>query len=130
MSEIVETKTENDFQESPKPQNEKRLSGKNSFSKNIPFYLILLPAVITVFMMQYLPMFGLLIAFKDYSAKAGIFGSPWAEMGGFANFVTIFETPAFMDAVWNTLWLNILSLLFPRPHYFGTLNQRGRAYGL
>ncbi|MBQ2741026.1 MAG: sugar ABC transporter permease [Clostridia bacterium] len=115
MSEVVETKTEVDFTESPQPQNPKRLSGKNSFSKNIPFYLILLPAVITVFMMQYLPMFGLLIAFKDYSAKAGIFGSPWADMGGFANFVTIFETPKFMDAVWNTLWLNVLSLVFSFP---------------
>ena len=115
MSEVVETKTEVDFKESPKPQNQKRLSGKNSFSKNIPFYLILLPAVVTVFMMQYLPMFGLLIAFKDYSAKAGIFGSPWADMGGFANFYTIFTTPAFMDAVWNTLWLNVLSLIFSFP---------------
>lgn len=115
MREVVETKTEVDFVKSPKPQNQKRLSGKNSFSKNIPFYLILLPAVITVFVMQYLPMFGLLIAFKDYSAKAGIFGSPWADMSGFANFVEIFETPAFMDAVWNTFWLNVLSLLFSFP---------------
>lgn len=115
MSEFVETKTESVTQQEVDPNHPKRLSGKNSFRKNIPFYLILLPAVITVFMMQYLPMFGLLIAFKDYNVRAGIFGSPWAEMGGFANFAYIFKTPAFMDAVWNTLWLNLLSLLFSFP---------------
>ena len=127
MREVVETNI--DSCPKDEPNHSKRLSGKNSFSKNIPFYLILLPAVITVFMMQYLPMFGLLIAFKDYSAKAGIFGSPWAEMGGFANFIKIFETPAFMDAVWNTLWLNVLSLLFsfPAPIILALLiNEIGR----
>ncbi len=113
MREVVETKIES--QQNCEPNHSKRLSGKNSFRKNIPFYLILLPAIITVFMMQYLPMFGLLLAFKDYNVRAGIFGSPWAEMSGFANFAYIFQTPAFMEAVWNTLWLNLLSLLFSFP---------------
>ena len=115
MSEFIETKTETVAHPKIDPKNSKKLSGKNSFNKNIPFYLILIPAVVTVFMMQYLPMFGLVIAFKDYKPRLGIFGSPWAEMNGFANFVQIFETPAFLDSVWNTLWLNVLSLIFSFP---------------
>ena len=115
MSEFVETKTETDAKQNPESKNSKKLSGKNSFNKNIPFYLILIPAVVTVFMMQYLPMFGLVIAFKDYKPRLGIFGSPWAEMNRFANFVQIFQTPAFLDSVWNTLWLNVLSLVFSFP---------------
>lgn len=115
MSTLVEMKTENSSQKTIAPKTPKRLAGKNSFSKNIPFYLILLPAVIVVFLVQYLPMFGLLIAFKDYSARLGIFGSPWAEMNGFANFVEIFKTPALSEAIWNTLWLNLLTLIFGFP---------------
>lgn len=115
MSELVKENKELEEKNRYSAPNNKKLNGKNSFSKNIPFYLILLPAVITVFMVQYLPMFGLLIAFKDYSVKGGIFGSPWASMHGFANFVYIFKTPAFLDAVWNTLWLNVLSLIFSFP---------------
>ena len=115
MSEIVNVQTGLEKKESPKTPKSRKLSGKNSVRKNIPFYLILLPAVITVFMMQYLPMFGLLIAFKDYSVRKGILGSPWADMSGFANFAEIFKTPAFLDSVWNTLWLNLLSLVFSFP---------------
>ena len=115
MSELVNVKMESKRNDNAQTPKSKKLSGKNSFGKNIPFYLILLPAVITVFMMQYLPMFGLVLAFKDYNVRAGIFGSPWAEMNGFANFAYIFKTPAFLDAVWNTLWLNVLSLLFSFP---------------
>lgn len=115
MSELVNVKMESKNMEDSKTPKKRRLSGKNKFKKNIPFYLILLPAVITVFMMQYLPMFGLLIAFKDYKVRDGIFGSSWAGMHGFANFVQIFKTPAFLDAVWNTLRLNVLSLLFSFP---------------
>ena len=56
MSEIVNVQTGLEKKGSPKTPKSRKLSGKNSVRKNIPFYLILLPAVITVFMMQYLPL--------------------------------------------------------------------------
>ena len=115
MSVVADTKIEIDSQKAFEPNNKRKLSRKNSFSKNISFYLILLPAVIVVFLVQYLPMSGLLIAFKDYNARQGIFGSPWAGLSGFANFVEIFNTPALSEAIWNTLWLNILTLIFGFP---------------
>lgn len=115
MSEFVESAAKNEEKSDLKLGKNKKLSGKNSVWKNIPFFLILLPAMVVVFLVQYLPMFGLLIAFKDYNARLGIFESPWAAMGGFANFVEIFKTPALSEAIWNTLWLNVLSLVFSFP---------------
>lgn len=94
---------------------------RNSLGKrirrNIPFYMIILPTLLLVFFMRYLPMMGILIAFKDYNAKLGIFGSPWADMSGFGNFVEIFRTPALAESIWNTLYVNVLSLVisFPAP---------------
>lgn len=115
MSEFVESVSKQEQKSDLKTEQTKKPDGKNSFLKNVPFYLILLPAMVVVFLVQYLPMFGLLIAFKDYSARLGIFESPWAGMGGFANFVEIFKTPALSEAIWNTLWLNVLSLVFSFP---------------
>lgn len=83
----------------------------------LPFLVLLLPALVTVILFAYLPMFGMLIAFKDYKAKLGIFGSPWADLNGFSNFVQIFNTPGLPEAIVNTLVWNILGLLlsFPLP---------------
>lgn len=91
--------------------------------KDIPLLILLLPALITVIMFAYLPLSGLLVAFKDYKGKLGIFGSPWADMWGMANFVEIFTVPGLTDAIWNTLYWNILSLLigFPLPIIFALL---------
>ena len=88
-----------------------------------PFIILLLPALITVIVFAYLPMSGLLIAFKDYNGKLGIFGSPWAENGGFSNFIEIFKTPGLPDAIINTLIWNVLTLLigFPLPIVYALL---------
>lgn len=97
-----------------------KVSRKFKFLPNkneLPFLVLLLPALVTVILFAYLPMFGMLIAFKDYKAKLGIFGSPWADLNGFSNFVQIFNTPGLPEAIVNTLVWNILGLLlsFPLP---------------
>ena len=88
---------------------------KRRIRADLPFYLLLLPAIVIVALFRYLPMTGLLVAFKDYSVYEGIFASPWADMYGFANFVELFETPAFVDAIWNTLLFNVVTILFSFP---------------
>ena len=52
-------------------------------------YLMVLPALIYLILFSYKPMYGLIIAFKDYSFKAGIWGSRWV---GFDNFRRLFES--------------------------------------
>ncbi len=104
-------------------QNHLKISGKNVFKGNIPFYIIILPTLLIVLLFRYLPMFGLILAFKDYKPKLGIIGSPWAASYGFANFIEVFKTPAFAQAIWNTFYINALALLieFPAPIIFALL---------
>lgn len=77
-------------------------------------YTLLIPGLIWLIVFAYMPMGGLSLAFKDYKANLGIWGSPWV---GFENFTYVFRDPAFIDAVWRTLYINIIKLFiqFPFP---------------
>lgn len=96
---------------------------RNRFKSDLPFYIILLPTIIVVFLFSYMPLSGLLLAFKDYKPKLGIFLSPWTSMGGFANFVEVFKTPALSKAIVNTITINLLTLALtvPLPVVFALL---------
>ncbi len=69
-------------------------------------YLLLLPAVLLVFIFNYLPIPGLVISFMDYDFLKG-FHSPWV---GFQNFIEIFTLPNFIESIINTLKLSFLNL--------------------
>ena len=94
----------------------------------LPFYILLIPAVVVVFLFSYKPMSGILLAFKDYNPKLGVFESPWTDFGGFGNFVEVFKTPAITQAIWNTLYINIISLVlsFFMPIILALLSTEGR----
>jgi ABC-type polysaccharide transport system permease subunit len=74
---------------------------------------MLLP-VAFVFIFSYIPMGGVLVAFKDYSVRRGIWGSSWA---GFKYFQQFFNTPIFGTIFRNTIVLSLMSLVigFPFP---------------
>lgn len=73
---------------------------------------IMLPGLIYIFIFHYVPMAGLVIAFKDYNSYQGIWESPWAAMNGFAHFWNFLTMPDFWKLIWNTLKLSLSSLLF------------------
>lgn len=77
-------------------------------------YLLMLPALLYVILFRYKPMYGVILAFKDYKMKAGIWGSEWV---GFENFQRLFASYTFPIALRNTLTLSALNLLigFPLP---------------
>ncbi|WP_418320676.1 ABC transporter permease [Piscinibacter sakaiensis] len=75
-------------------------------------YAMLAPALIWFLVFLYQPMYGLQIAFKQFSAFKGIEGSPWI---GFGHFVTLFESDQFRQAIWNTLVISFYSLIFAAP---------------
>ncbi|MFC5532601.1 ABC transporter permease [Cohnella yongneupensis] len=87
----------------------RRLRGKLTRSDNSAFYLMALPGILFFFVFSYLPMFGVIIAFKNYNFKDGILGSPWA---GFDNFEFFFTSPDLYRITYNTLFLNALFILF------------------
>lgn len=96
---------------------------KHRVRTDVPYYMLLLPAIVITFFFCYLPMPGIILAFKDYSFKLGIYGSEWAGNGGFEHFITLFKTPGMGQAVWNTFFLNLLGLIvkFPAPIIFALL---------
>ena len=87
---------------------------KKNIWKNWRLYLMCLPAVIYFLIFAYKPMYGIIIAFKDYSMRKGIMGSPWI---GFDNFQRLFSSYWFPVILKNTLTLSCLSLIlgFPIP---------------
>lgn len=82
--------------------------------KNRAIYILLLPGLVWLFIFAYMPMGGLSLAFKTFNARQGIWRSPWA---GFQNFEYLFRDPAFFNAVWRTLAINVGKLIvtFPVP---------------
>lgn len=76
-------------------------------NKNKALYLFLLPAVVLLFIFCYIPLFGLLLAFKEFNFDQGIFFSPWAKPF-FNNFTFLFGTGYGLRAIKNTVLLNAL----------------------
>lgn len=78
------------------------------------FYLMMLPAVVLLAIFAYWPMYGVIIAFKDYSYRVGILGSKWV---GLKHFATLFgpDMPGFWPAFKNTIIINLLKLAFGFP---------------
>ncbi len=70
---------------------------------NIEYALMALPAVLLLFIFNYLPMFGIIIAFKDYKPWLGIFGSSW---NGLENFKFFFGSMDAVRVLRNTLGYN------------------------
>ena len=75
-------------------------------------YAMLLPTVIWMIVFLYKPMYGLQIAFKDYSVFRGIAASPWI---GFEHFDTLFNNDQFLRALKNTIIMSAYGLLFGFP---------------
>ncbi|MFL8906271.1 ABC transporter permease [Helcococcus kunzii] len=71
--------------------------------------LLLLPALIITFIFKYIPMYGILLAFKDYNPLVGIMGSDWA---GFKHFINFIGSPNFSVLMKNTLLLSVYGLLW------------------
>ena len=75
-------------------------------------YLLLIPAILYFFIFHYVPMYGVIISFKDYSFKKGILGSDWV---GLENFIYMFNLNDFYRVFWNSFCLSFLRLIFEFP---------------
>ena len=82
-------------------------SWKNDFGMNWSLYLLFLPVFIYFFIFNYLPMFGIVMAFQDFRPASGFFGSEWV---GFRFFIEFFTGPSFLQILRNTLVISLLSI--------------------
>ena len=85
-------------------------------ARNWGLYLLLLPSFVLLMMFAYKPMYGIVIAFKDYKNSLGIMGSPWSQPL-MKNFMRFFNSFQCKTTIRNTIWLSLYSMLagFPLP---------------
>ncbi len=85
-----------------------------SILKNHQLYIMVLPTLAFFIIFHYIPMYGVQIAFKDYYANLGIWGSPWV---GLKHFIRFFNSFRFWLLIENTILLQAFSLIagFPLP---------------
>lgn len=98
-----------------KTQTPKKISTGGKWAmvrRDYQLYIMVLPVIIYYILFMYKPMYGLQIAFKDYSLFKGILGSPWC---GWKHFINFFRGPFFLRTLKNTLWLSILGLIVNMP---------------
>ena len=93
--------------------------------RDYQLYLFVIPVLVHLFLFNYVPMYGVQIAFKDYNIAYGIEGSKWV---GFAHFQRFFNSFQFANILKNTLALGLYSLIagFPIPIIFALLITQTR----
>lgn len=85
---------------------------KRDFLLNKYLYIMMIPVVVYYAIFHYGPMFGAIIAFKDYAPMKGIWGSDWV---GFKNFYDFFSTYYFWRILKNTVLISLYTLCFEFP---------------
>lgn len=86
------------------------------FRKEIGFHVLIWPALIFTIIFNYIPMGGLVIAFKDYNIRTGIWDSPW---NGLENFRKVFIDKSMGRVITNTLAIGLLNVIFSFPVVIG-----------
>ena len=81
---------------------------RHEFAKNKSLFFMAAPAVLLVFMLQYVPMAGLVLAFKNFRYDRGIFGSAW---NGLSNFRFLFVSGTGFRITRNTALYNLINLI-------------------
>ena len=89
---------------------------KESLGKRIKkhweFYLLLLPGIIITIIYKYIPIYGVQIAFRDYNAMDGFFGSTWVGLKWFERFFSSYNS---LRMIRNTVLLSLYSILWTFP---------------
>lgn len=85
------------------------------FRRNKMLYLMVLPVVAFYILFSYVPMSGIVIAFKNYKPMMGTWQSPWADSAGFGHFIEFFSSPFFGRVLKNTLLISLYSIIFSFP---------------
>jgi putative aldouronate transport system permease protein len=113
--ENLEVKNKLTYKNSPKIKKITKILKRDKY-----LYLLLLPAVVYYILFAYIPMYGSIIAFKDFNPMKGIIGSDWV---GFKWFLQFFNSIYFGRLIKNTLILSINSLIwgFPLPIIFALM---------
>ena len=81
---------------------------KIRWKEMLPYYIVMIPGLLYLLINNYMPMFGIVVAFKKINYKLGIFGSPWS---GLSNVEFLFASGQFGTMVRNTILYNLLFIV-------------------
>jgi putative aldouronate transport system permease protein len=87
-------------------------SGLSLVKKHYDLYLLLIPGLVFIVLIRYMPMYGLVTAFQDYNIYRGIMESPFV---GFKHFKTLFDSPKFYEVLFNTIAISLGKILVSFP---------------
>lgn len=115
----METSTSSTRTKGSKISKQRRALLKQINQLKMLYVLMIVPAIF-VFIFNYLPIYGILLAFKNFNFSKGIIGSDW---NNFAYFKNMFNDTFFMRALKNTIRINVLNIIivFPAPILFALL---------
>ncbi len=85
---------------------------KRDWIRNRSLYVMVIPVLLFYLLFHYKPMYGAIIAFKDYTPALGVVDSPWV---GFDNFTRFFKSVYFVRLIRNTILLSLYNLIFGFP---------------
>jgi putative aldouronate transport system permease protein len=108
----VSVRTDQEEPPADQPPRHRRRTWWQHIWRHKALYLMALPGIVFFIVFKYVPMFGLVIAFQDYSPFRGITGSPWV---GFDHFVRFFTEDTFGMLLTNTVVISLLLLIFSFP---------------
>ncbi|WP_062106849.1 ABC transporter permease [Bacillus niameyensis] len=108
--ELKDTEVNQPFLKIPKENKWRRLQKRIIKDRYLIF--LALPGILYFLVYRYIPMGGIVIAFKDYSAFKGFVDSPWV---GMKYFKLLFSEPEVIRVIWNTLQISFLQILFAFP---------------
>lgn len=88
--------------------------------KNYDLYLMLIPAVVVIFIFNYIPIYGIQLAFREFVPDLGLTGGPWVGLKYINKFVTSFN---FVDLIKNTVSISLTSIIigFPIPIFLALI---------
>ena len=91
-----------------------------NMKKNWILYVMIAPVAVYYIVFAYTPMYGILLAFKNYKVKLGILGSPWVGLDHFQRFFSAYN---FKQLIGNTVGISVYSLIigFPIPIVFALM---------
>ncbi|CAM4195109.1 ABC transporter permease [Paenibacillus tarimensis] len=107
MDTVVQRKIESAYRKSQAA--ERRRSIWKGVKRDRFLYLLALPGIVFFILFKYVPMWGIVISFQDYSPYQGMWASPWV---GFEHYIRFFSNPDFLILFRNTMAINLLSLVF------------------
>ncbi|HEY8422377.1 MAG TPA: ABC transporter permease subunit [Thermoclostridium sp.] len=84
------------------------MAGNKKWIRELPLHILLIPGVIAVFIFNYIPMFGIVMAFQKFVPAKGFMGSQWV---GLDNFRYIFNMPNIWTVIRNTVFIAVMKII-------------------